>query len=104
MRNSVIWLVALLGAFLSVQVANGILLGFNESALSPLIQYLRKTIALISTGIEWVTPFAPLNKGIQAIVISNHQLYFGSILFALLYSSLFLVASVAVLRKKGVLP
>jgi len=50
-----------------------------------------------------VTPFAPLNKGIQAIVIRNNQIYVGSILFALLYSSFFLVISVALMRKKGVL-
>lgn len=103
MRNSVIWLIVLLGAFLSIQLANGILLRMNDGALSPLVQYLRRTIHLINTATEWVTPFAPLNKGIQAIVVSNEPLYFGSILFALLYSSIFLVASVAVLRKKGVL-
>jgi ABC-type transport system involved in multi-copper enzyme maturation permease subunit len=103
MRNSVIWLVVLLGGFLSIQLTNGILLRMSVDALSPLFQYLRRTIHLINTGTEWVTPFAPLNKGIQAIVISNDQLYFGSILFALLYSLIFFAASVAVLRKKGVL-
>jgi ABC-type transport system involved in multi-copper enzyme maturation permease subunit len=103
MRNSVIWLVVLLGGFLSIQLTNSILLRMSVDALSPLFQYLRRTIHLINTGTEWVTPFAPLNKGIQAIVISNDQLYFGSILFALLYSLIFFAASVAVLRKKGVL-
>ena len=103
MRTSVIWLVVLLGAFLSIQLTNGILLRLNVGTLSPVVQYLRRTVHLINTGTEWVTPFAPLNKGIQAIVISNDQLYFGCILFALLYSSIFLAASVAVLRKKGVL-
>jgi ABC-type transport system involved in multi-copper enzyme maturation permease subunit len=102
MRNSVIWIIALLGVFLSIQLTNGILLRLDEKALSPLLQYLRMTINVINAGIEWVTPFAPLNKGIQAIVISNAQLYLGSVLFALLYSSFFLIASVVVLHNKGV--
>jgi ABC-type transport system involved in multi-copper enzyme maturation permease subunit len=102
MRNSVIWMVALLGAFLSIQLAGGILLRLNESALSLLVQYLRMTINVMNAGLEWVTPFAPLNKGVQAIVIGNDRLYLGSILFALLYSSFFLAAAVAMLRKKGV--
>ncbi len=102
MRNSVIWMVALLGAFLSVQLANGILLRLNESALTPVAQYLRMTLNGMNAGLEWITPFSPLNKGVQAIVIGNDQLYLGSILFALLYSLFFLVAAVAMLRKKGV--
>jgi hypothetical protein len=87
---------------LSIQLAGGILLRLNESALSPLVQYLRMTINVMNAGLEWVTPFAPLNKGVQAIVIGNDRLYLGSILFALLYSSFFLAAAVAMLRKKGV--
>ena len=60
------------------------------------------TINVMNTGIEWVTPFVPLNKGVQAISTGNYQAYLGSILFALLYSSFFLAASVMVFSKKGV--
>jgi hypothetical protein len=102
MRNSIIWMVALLGSFLAIQLANGILLRLDESAVSPLVQYMKTTISVVNTGIGWVTPFASLNKGIQAIVIGNDRQYLGSILFAILYSAFFLVASAAVLRKKGV--
>jgi ABC-type transport system involved in multi-copper enzyme maturation permease subunit len=101
MRNSIIWMVALLGAFLSIQVANGILLRLTESKLSLMVQYLRRSINVINAGIEWVTPFASLNQGVQAIVIGNDRLYWGSILFALVYSSFFLIISVALLRRKG---
>jgi ABC-type transport system involved in multi-copper enzyme maturation permease subunit len=102
MRNSVILIVALLGGFLSIQLAGGILARFNENSLTPLVQYLRVSINLMSKGIEWVTPFAPLNKGLQAISTGNEQYYLGSIFFALLYSCFFLAASIAMLRKKGV--
>ena len=102
MRNSVIWIVALLGAFLSIQLANGILLRLNAGTSAPLVQYLKSTINLVNAGIQWVTPFASLNKGVEAISIGNNQFYAVSILFALLYSSFFLAASVVVLSKKGV--
>lgn len=104
MRSSVIWMVALLGTFLSIQVANSILVRLNDSAISPLVQYLRTAISVINTGIEWVSPFAPLNKGIQALVLHSNQQYFGSIIFSILYSAVFLIASVVVLRRKGVQP
>jgi len=102
MRNSVIWMVALLGAFLAVQLANGILLRLDDSAVSPLVLYVKSTINVINTGIGWATPFASLNKGVQAIVIGSDRQYIGSILFAIVYSAFFLAASTAVLRKKGV--
>ena len=62
MRNSVILIVALLGGFLSIQLAGGILARFNESSLTPMVQYLRVSINVMSKGIEWVTPFPPSTK------------------------------------------
>jgi ABC-type transport system involved in multi-copper enzyme maturation permease subunit len=102
MRSSIIWLVAILVIFLGAYVSNSMLLRLDGEALSSSMFYLRNMVGAISKGVEWISPFTPLNKGMQAIAMGNAWLYCLNIFHSLIYSFIFLVFSIVVLERKGV--
>ncbi len=104
MRASVVWLVAILAGFLAIQLFHGLLVRLDEDALSVSMRYLRKAVNMLAESTQWITPFSALNKGIQAITLGDAGRYAINILFSLVYSIVFLAASVVVLEKKGVRP
>lgn len=102
MRNSIIWLVAILFAFLAIQVSHTMLVRLEEGALSSSMVYLRNTLGMLSQGVEWISPFTYLHRGMQSISIESSRLYGINIAYALAYSFVSLVFSVLVLERKGV--
>ena len=102
MRSSIIWLVAILLLFLAIQSSHNILLSLSEEAVSPVLVYLRNTLSLFSGILDWVSPFSLLDRGMESISIGNPKLYVMNVVFALVYSVVFLLASMLVLERKGV--
>jgi len=100
-RNSIIWLVAILLAFLAIQFAHSIFLGFPEEALSTSLLYLRRTLYYISKGTSWVSPFSYISRGMDSIQIESMKLYLLNIIYCIVYSVIFLVLSVYILKLKG---
>jgi len=101
-RNSIIWLIAILLAFLAIQFVHSIFLNFPEEALSSPLVYLRKTLYYISKGISWVSPFSYISRGMESIQIESMKLYLLNIAYCIVYSVIFLVLSVYILKLKGV--
>lgn len=102
MRNSIIWLVGILALFLVVQVGQTILLGMPEENMSPVLTYLGDTLSVISRGINWVSPFSYLTRGIDAVYLDNTLLYGLNILYSIVYSAILLLLSIFILKRKGV--
>ncbi len=102
MRNSIIWLVGILALFLAIQIGQSILLGMPEENMSPVLTYLGDTLSVVSQGINWISPFSYLTRGIDAVYLDNTLLYGLNILYSLAYSAILLLLSIFILKKKGV--
>jgi ABC-type transport system involved in multi-copper enzyme maturation permease subunit len=102
MRSSIIGLMAILLVFLAIQVCHTMLLRLEQDTLSSSMITLRETLAVLSRGIEWISPFAYVHRGMQSIGIGSIRLYGMNIVYALVYAFVFLVLSVTALERKGV--
>lgn len=102
MRNSIIWLVGILGLFLVVQLGQTVLLGMPEESMSPVLTYLGDTLSVVSQGINWISPFSYLTRGIDAVYLDSTLLYGLNILYSLVYSAVLLSLSIVILKRKGV--
>ncbi len=102
MRTSIIWLVAILLAFLAIQFFHSMLLNLEQEAMSSSMLYLRKTLEVASRGGGWISPFSYLNRGMSSIGIGSMWLYGMSIVYSVIYSVVLVVASVIILEAKGV--
>ncbi|MGQ9746704.1 MAG: ABC transporter permease [Candidatus Caldatribacteriaceae bacterium] len=101
-RNSIITLIAALGAFLAIQLVYNMLLGMEKESLSPSMLYLRQATAYVFHGINWVSPFAYLSRGLDSMVLENWTLYLNHILYCAIYSLIFVFLSIYIMGKKGV--
>ncbi|HSV31569.1 MAG TPA: ABC transporter permease subunit [Atribacteraceae bacterium] len=101
-KSSVLSLIAILGAFLAVQFIHAALLGLEREGLSMPMLYLRQTISLLFQGINWVSPFAFLNRALESVVLESWPLYFTTIAYATIYSVIFIVLSIISMGRKGV--
>ena len=102
MRNSIIWLVGILALFLAIQIGQTILLGMPEENMSPVLTYLGDTLSVVSQGINWISPFSYLTRGIDAVYLDNALLYGLNILYSIVYSAILLSLSIFILKRKGV--
>jgi ABC-type multidrug transport system permease subunit len=91
-----------LGAFLAIQFAYNALLGFEKESLSVPLLYVRQAMSYVFRGISWVSPFAYLSRGLDSVVLENPFLYTTHIVYALVYSLIFVFLSVYVMTKRGV--
>jgi len=101
-RSSIIWLIGILLLFLAVQVGQTILFGMPEEKMSPVLTYLGNTLSIISRGINWISPFSYLTRGIDAVSLGNNFLYGINILYSIIYSAILLSLSIFTLKRKGV--
>ncbi|GAI58797.1 unnamed protein product, partial [marine sediment metagenome] len=101
-RNSIIWLVGILALFLAIQIGQTILLGMPEENMSPVLTYLGDTLSVVSQGINWISPFSYLTRGMDAVYLNNTLLYGLNILYSLVYSAILLLLSIFILKRKGV--
>jgi len=101
-RSSILYLVGIFLAFLAVQLSHTILLGMPEENMPSALIYLGNTLSIISKGVEWVSPFSYLSRGMDAISLGNPWLYTMNIIYCVIYSAILLVLSTLVLERKGV--
>ncbi len=101
-RSSVIWLVGILLAFLALWFASSILNVLPEESLSSSLIYLRGTLSLIFTLINWISPFSYLSRGMGSIPVGNNLIYTLNIVYSIIYSVILLSLSMFILKRKGV--
>lgn len=101
-RSSVLALIAILGSFLGIQFVHTAFLGIEREGLSAPMMYLRETISLLFQGINWVSPFAFLNRALESVVLESWPLYLTTIGYAVLYSLIFIILSIISMSRKGV--
>ncbi len=102
MRSSIITLMAILGAFLAIQFVYNMLLGIEKESLSPSLLYLRQTTSYLFRGINWISPFAYLSRGLDSVILENRTLYVTHVLYCVIYSLVFVFLSIYTMGKRGV--
>ncbi len=102
MRNSIIWLVGILALFLAIQIGQTILFGIPEENKSPVLTYLEDTLSVVFQGINWISPFSYLTRGIDSVYLDNTLLYGLNILYSLAYSAILFLLSIFILKRKRV--
>mgnify|MGYP005854716305 CR=1 FL=1 len=101
-RSSIITLIAIFGAFLAIQFSYSTLLGMEKESLSVSLFYIRQTLQLIFQGVNWVSPFAFLSRGLDSVVLENWSLFFTNVLYCVIYSIVFLSLSIFIMNRRGV--
>jgi len=101
-RSSILYLVGIFLAFLAVQFSHTILLSIPEENMVPALIYLENTLSVISKGVEWVSPFSYLNRGMDAVSLGNFWLYAMNVGYCIIYSAILLTFSMLILERKGV--
>jgi len=101
-RSSIITLIAVLGAFLTIQFSYSTLLGMEKESMSVSLFYIRQTLQLVFQGINWVSPFAYLSRGLDSVVLENWPLFITNVLYCVIYSVVLLLLSVLNMNRRGV--
>ncbi|MCX6090431.1 MAG: ABC transporter permease subunit [Atribacterota bacterium] len=101
-RSSIISLIAILGAFLVIQFTYNSLLGIEKEALSVPLFYIRQTLHYVFQGINWISPFAFISRGLDSVVLENWPLFFTNIVYCIVYSVIFIALSIGIMNRKGV--
>jgi len=101
-RSSVIWMIAVLLGFLAVWFANSVLNVMPEEALSSSLLYIRGTLSVLYTVIDWVSPFSYLSRAMSSITVGNSLVYVLNIVYCLVYSAVLLVLATVILKQRGV--
>jgi len=102
MRNSIIWLIGILILFLAVGIGQTILFGMPQGEVSSVLTYLTDTLSVVSRGVDWISPFSYLSRGIDAISLDNSFLWGLNILYSIIYSAVLLLFSICIFKRKGV--
>ena len=101
-RSSVITLLAIFGAFLAIQFSYNTLLGLEKESLPISLFYIRETLQLIFKGINWVSPFAYISRGLDSVILDNWSLFFTNVLYCIVYVVVFLSLSIFIMNRRGV--
>lgn len=102
-RSSILWLVGIFLLFLGIQLSHTILLGMPETTMSSVLVYFEKSLSMISKYvIGWLSPFSYVNRGMEAVSLSDLKLYGMNIIYCIIYSIVLLSLSMFILEKKGI--
>jgi ABC-type transport system involved in multi-copper enzyme maturation permease subunit len=101
-RTSVILLLVLLILFLAVDVVAGILNSMSAKDMSVTLVYIRVAVDMVNRGLQWISPFGYLNRGMLAIGLGSASLILGSIGASLLYTIVLLALAIRFLERRGV--
>lgn len=102
MRTSILLLIALFVVFLGIQWGESFVAGLDPKGISPALFYAKSFLSLSARLVNWISPFAYLNRGMEALAVGNMAGYIGSFLLSLLYSAVLLALSIVSLQRKGV--
>jgi hypothetical protein len=94
--------------FLSIMLALLVIQGGPEAltqitpqgVYDPLILSVQHGLASLRWTVSWISPYAHLNRGIEAAMIGHQATYLGTLLSAALQASLFLSLSLVILQRQ----
>ncbi len=104
-RTAVIVFLLVAGVFAAIQGGHEALSFFapapEANRLSPMF-FLRDTLAVLNHVAEWLSPFAYLSRGIDALVVGDWMGYISMIGLAVLSTGVFLILATRMLARQGV--
>lgn len=102
-RSSILWVVGIFLLFLGIQLSHTILLGMPETTMSSALVYFEKSLSMIyKYVIGWLSPFSYVDRGMEAVSLSDLKLYGMNIISCIIYSIVLLSLSMFILEKKGI--
>lgn len=101
-RTSILALIALFVVFLGVQWGESFVAGLDPKAISPALFYAKSFLSMAARVVGWVSPFAYLNRGMQALAVDDMSGYAVSFVSSVVYSLVLLVLAIISFRRKGV--
>ncbi len=101
-KTSVILFLVLTIIFLSVPSIHGLLMNLSDDEVKGAWSIARKTTSYLNSIINWVSPFAYLERGSTAIVLNSTSEFIKSLFFSLLYTAVLLMGSMSIFKRKGV--
>jgi ABC-type transport system involved in multi-copper enzyme maturation permease subunit len=101
-RNAVLLFVGIFLALMGLQIAYSLLLSIPPESISLFFLYVREGLAILLRGLQWVSPFSYIARATTDMAVGVAMAAGWSILFAVLYTSFLLIATIFVLRKRGV--
>lgn len=101
-RTAVILLLALLALFLAVDVVASILTSMSAKDMSTTLIYARVAVEVVNKGLQWISPFAYLNRGIAAVRMGSASQVLSSIVGSLVYTIILLGLAIQFFERKGV--
>lgn len=102
-RHAVLLFIGIFLALTGLQVVYGLLSGIPPESISLFLLYLREGLAILLKGLQWVSPFSYIARATTDIPLGFSISIVWSILLALCYSALLLIAAIVVLKKRGVI-
>lgn len=101
-RTSFLTLTGILGLFLAIQWGEAFVAELDAAALPPALFYGKSLLAAAAGVVGWISPFAYLNRGLEALARQDTWAYLRSFLSSLGYSAILLALAVPSLARKGV--
>jgi len=101
-RTSIVIFLGLVAFFLAFDIVHSIIMSMPGKDLSTFLIYARVGLQYVNYVIEWLSPFAYLQRGITAVNMMNAGRYLLSILFSLIYTGILLSLAVIAFNRKGV--
>ncbi|MBE0478291.1 ABC transporter permease [Candidatus Aerophobetes bacterium] len=101
-RSSIVWLIGILIGFLVIWFFQNMFRGIPSEALSSWLIYVQRTLNVIYYFVNWVSPFSYLSRGMESIGVGSMRPFLLNILYSVVYTVVFLTASIYILKAKGV--
>jgi ABC-type transport system involved in multi-copper enzyme maturation permease subunit len=102
-RTALLLFLGLVVVFLVIEAGHEVLaaLPVQGGYYNPLL-FLQNALALLNQGVDWLSPLAYLNQGMEAVRRESYIAYLAILLISALYTFIFLGLSVITLERKGV--
>ena len=102
-RLGLIILLGVIFIFLAIQIGHQLLISIPppEKYYNPFL-FLRRALGVLDQGVAWLSPFAYLRQGMDALTAGDLTRYVISLLVSLAYTGVLLALGVVGLRWRGV--
>lgn len=101
-KTSVILFLVFTLIFILVPVIHGQLMTRSPDEAKGALSIAKHTTSYLNMIVNWVSPFAYLERGSTAIELGSTVEFLKSLLFSILYTTVLLVSSIGIFNRKGV--
>ncbi|HEX7713439.1 MAG TPA: ABC transporter permease subunit [Bacillota bacterium] len=101
-RVSILWLVGLFILFLAISWGDSLTSGLDPQVIPEIFLYPMSMLSILAKITNWISPFAYMDRGMQALSVWNVVSCITSLLYSWFYSLVLLGLAIFSLQRKGV--